>query len=194
MTVTLLAGRRLSRGLQGVAEAVAAALMATMFLVFILQIFIRYSGRLVWLGEAVPLLDPNRYGWTLEFSLMLWVWLVFWGGAFVVRESDHVRFDILLNRVHPPLRRAFVVITGLAIAAALLAAVEPTWAKFHILRLKKTATLSAVFGDWIRMRDIYMVYPMFLVVVAARQLWLVWRALRGELPAAEADPLGRRDE
>ena len=53
--------------------------MALMFLTFILQITIRYTARLEWIGEAVPFLDPTRYGWTLEFCLLLWVWIIFVG-------------------------------------------------------------------------------------------------------------------
>lgn len=164
--------------LSRIAQGVAAALMAAMFLTFVLQITVRYTARLPGVAEAVPLLDPSLYGWTLEFCLLLWVWLVFWGNAFVVREQDHVRFDILYLAVSPGLRRWFAIIAGLAIAVGLLASIGPTWEKFHILRLKKTATLAHVFGDWIRMRDIYVVYILFLGVVALRYFWAVWRAFR----------------
>jgi len=170
--------KKLQTALMHFAQAVAAALIATMFLTFILQIVVRYSARLQWLPEQFPFLEPSLYGWTLEFSLMLWVWLVFWGNAFVVRERDHVTFDILYHAVRPSVRRWFVVVSGVAIFVALILSVEPTWSKFHILRLKKTATLSAVFGDWVRMRDIYSIYIFFLVVVALRYGWSAYRAIR----------------
>ena len=166
------------------AEFMAAMMMAAMFATFIIQITIRYTARLEWLAEAVPLLDPTRYGWTLEFCLALWVWIVFWGNALIVRERDHVTFDILYTHVRPGARRVFAVITGLAICAGLLWSLEPTWDKFHILRLKKTATLSTVFGDGVRMRDIYSIYFFFLVVVALRYALRAWNTLR---QGAEAD-------
>lgn len=153
-------------------------MMAVMFLTFILQIAIRYTARLEWLAERFPFLEPSLYGWTLEFCLALWVWLIFWGNAFVVRREDHVRFDILYHAVGPRLRRVFAVITGLAIAGALALSIEPTWGKFFILRLKKTATLSALFGDWIRMRDVYAIYMVFLVNVSLCYAWAAIRALR----------------
>ena len=165
--------------LRRAAEAVAAAMMAAMFATFLLQIVIRYPGRLTWLADAVPLLDPARYGWTLELCLALWVWLVFWGAAFVVREEDHVTFDILRESVPPRLRRAFIIIGSLAVAVGLILAVAPTWDRFAILRLKNTATLSAVFGDWIRMRDVYSIYALFLIAVPCRYLWRAWQAARG---------------
>lgn len=164
------------------AQGVAAALMAAMFLTFVLQITVRYTARMPGLAEAVPLLDPTHYGWTLEFCLLLWVWLVFWGNAFVVRERDHVRFDILYLAVSPGLRRWFAIVAGLAIAVGLLASIGPTWEKFDILRLKKTATLSQLFGGWIRMGDIYVVYFLFLGAVGLRYAWAVWAAFRHGVP------------
>ena len=162
--------------------------MAALFLTFVLQIAVRYAARIDGVAQAAPFLDPALYGWTLELCLALWIWIVFWGNAFVVRDRDHVTFDILALAVRPGLRRAFAVVAGLAIAGALLASVGPTWEKFAILRLKRTATLSQLLGDWVRMRDVYAIYMLFLLAVPARCLWSVWRALRGD-PAAE----GARD-
>ncbi len=170
--------RKITAALSHAAQAVAAAMMAAMFLTFVLQIVIRYSARLEWVPEQFPILDPSLYGWTLEFCLLLWVWLVFWGNAFVVRDRDHVTFDILYHAVRPATRRWFVIIAGVAICVALILSVEPTWSKFHILRLKKTATLSNLFGDWIRMRDIYAIYVFFLVAVSLRYAFATYRAIR----------------
>ena len=180
--------------LRRAAEAVAALMMAALFATFILQIFVRYSARVPGIAQAVPWLEPSRYGWTLELCLLLWLWLVFFGCAFVVRERDHVAFDIVYLLVGPGTRRVFVILAGLAVAAGFLLAIEPTWNKFHILRLKKTATLSALFGDWIRMRDVYSIFMVFLAAVAARYLWAVWQALRHGVPGNGADPVGRIDD
>ena len=187
---------RILAALRHGAEAIAAALMAAMFLTFVVQIVVRYTARVPAIAEAVPLLRPAGYGWTLELCLALWVWLVFFGAAFVVRERDHVSFDILRDAVSPGARRAFLIVGGLAIAIALLASIGPTWDKFHILRLKRTATLGDLFGDWIRMRDVYVVYVAFLVAVGLRYLWAVWSAFRHGVPEPEAGEhaTGRLDE
>ena len=52
------------------------------------------------------------------------------------------------------------------------------------MRLKKTATLSALLGDWVRMRHIYSVYVLFLVVVAFRY---AYRAIHTYRFGAETD-------
>jgi len=163
--------------LRRLAELFIGILMALMFVTFILQITIRYTARFESIAEAFPLLDPNNYGWTLEFCLVLWVWIIFAGCAFVVREQDHVTFDLLSTSVHPGVRRWLVIIGGCVIAVGLALSIEPTWSKFHILRLKKTATLSGLFGEWIRMRHIYSIYILFLIAVSLRYAYAAWKAL-----------------
>ncbi|MFD0981882.1 TRAP transporter small permease [Tropicimonas aquimaris] len=165
-------------------EFVAAILMAAMFATFIIQITIRYTARLSWVAEAVPFLAPDRYGWTLEFCLLMWVWIVFWGNAFIVRQRDHVTFDILYTHVAPNVRKWFAIISGLAVCVALVASIEPTWSRFAILRLKSTATLDQVFGPDLKMRGIYSIYIAFLVIVALRY---GWRAINAYRNGAEAD-------
>lgn len=178
--------RRLADGLHRAAEVFLGVLTGLMFLTFLIQITIRYTARLEWIAEAVPLLDPSHYGWTLEFCLLLWIWIIFAGAAFVVRHEDHVTFDLLYDSVHPNVRRWFVIVGSLVVALALALSVEPTWEKFAILRLKKTATLSGLFGDWIRVRDVYAVYILFLIAVSLRLSWAAWQALRDRT----ADPSG----
>lgn len=173
---------RLFAAARTTAEAVAAAIMAAIFLTFILQVTIRYTARIEWIADVVPLLEPTRYGWTLELCLALWVWLIFFGNAFVVRDQDHVSFDLLYNAVSPQARRIFVIVGGLIVAVGLIASVGPTWDRFYILRLKKTATLSDLLGSGVRMRDIYSIYIVFLIAVAARYIVIAGSAVRGAPP------------
>ena len=152
-------------------EFIAAIMMAAMFVTFILQVFIRYTARMEWVADTIPILDPNLYGWTLEFCLVLWIWLVFWGSALIVRERDHVIFDLIYTSVSPKIRKWMAIFSCLAISVGFLWVLEPTWEKFYILRLKRTATLSNLFGDWIRVRDIYSIFFLFLLAVSSRYAW-----------------------
>ena len=127
-------------------ELVAAIMMAAMFVTFILQVTIRYSARKEWIREAFPFMDPTLYGWTLDFCLLMWIWMVFWGNGLIVRQQDHVIFDMLYTSVSPIVRKWLAILSALIISFTLLIVIEPTWSKFFILRLKKTATLSNVFG------------------------------------------------
>jgi TRAP-type C4-dicarboxylate transport system permease small subunit len=133
-------------------EAVAAALLAALFLTFMLQIVSRYV-----------MDDP--YGWTLELNLMLWVWIVFFGCATMVRDRDHVTFDILYLAFPRPVRRVLALISALAIAGSLLWSLLPTWDYIDFLKIKRSATLR------IPMRTVFAVYGFFLIVVSLRYVW-----------------------
>lgn len=160
-----------------VTESVAALMMAAMFATFIIQIIVRYVVGADWFAKMLGhSLDPSAFGWTLEFCLALWVWIVFWGNSFVVRESDHVRFDILFFLVSPKVQRIFAFVGALVVIGAMLYSIEPTYAKMKILRLKSSATLP------LKMLPIYSIYFLFLVVVPIRYAWRAYVVARKGLP------------
>src|SRR4029453_4087219 len=81
-------GRALTPALQALgawcyrrAENILAVMLAVMFAAFIIQIVFRY-------------LLNFPIGWTQELTVVLWIWLVLWGAAFVIRETEEGRFDI----------------------------------------------------------------------------------------------------
>ena len=75
-----------------------------MFLAFILQVVFRYLLNL-------PI------GWTNEISVVLWLWLVLWGAAFVLREDEEIRFDLIYGAVGPRARRAMFLVSAGALVA-----------------------------------------------------------------------------
>jgi TRAP-type C4-dicarboxylate transport system permease small subunit len=138
---------------------VAAGMLAAMFLTFLVQIFSRY-------------VMDQPFGWTVEFCLVLWVWIVFFGNAFVVREGDHVTFDILYHAAPRRVRRVFALLSAGTIVVALALSLPPTWDWIDFLKIKKSATLK------VPMRTIYSVYALFLVVVVLRYAWIFIDVLR----------------
>ncbi|MEO1115784.1 MAG: hypothetical protein AAFY05_25800 [Pseudomonadota bacterium] len=54
--------------------------------------------------------------------------------------------------------------------------------------------LGTLFGDWIRMRDLYVVYMLFLAAVSARYFWTVWQAFRYGVPDAPGHDDPRQGE
>ena len=144
-----------SRGM----EFIAASMLAAMFLTFLLQIFSRYV-----------LLTP--FGWTLELCLMLWVWIVFFGNAFIVRERDHVSFDIFYLAAPQRVRQVFALISAAAIIAGMAWSLLPTWDWIDWLKIKKSATLK------IPLRTVYSIYAVFMVAIIARYAWRFVRILR----------------
>ena len=172
--------RTLTRAFSHLTEGVAALMMAAIFVTFILQIAVRYIVGASWFTDLFgPVVDASGFGWTLEFIMVLWLWTIFFGNAFIVRDRDHVTFDIIYFWARPTVRRWFVIVGSAAIMLALLASIEPTYSKMRILRLKSSATLP------VKMLPIYSIYFLFLAVVGLRYGWRLVEAVRGRLPAEE---------
>lgn len=156
-----------------VTEGFAAMMMAAIFCTFILQIAVRYAVGSEWFMAATGnAIDAAYFGWTVEFILVLWLWTIFWGNAFVVRDSDHVTFDIIYNGVGRKARTVFAVIGALIIVVALWSSIGPTYSRMRLLQIKSSATLP------VKMFPIYSIYFLFLAAVGLRYLWRAVQTIR----------------
>jgi len=148
------------RVLARAAEAVAAFLLAVIFLAFVLQIGLRY-------------LFDLPVGWTAEISLVAWVWLILWGAAFVLRDEEEIRIDLLKALLGPRGQRIVASIGSIAIVLLFALALPATWDYISFMKVEKSSYLKIRF-DWL-----YSVYLLFSVAVIARHLWLIVNAVRG---------------
>ncbi|MCM0019344.1 MAG: TRAP transporter small permease subunit [Tagaea sp.] len=142
---------------------VGALMLGALFVVFLIQV----SSRYVFNAPAL---------WTLEACLTLWLWVVFWGGAFVLRERDHVRFDVLYAAVGRNTRRAFAMVSALAIGGGMLAALPATWSYITFYQIKRSAVLG------IRLDIVFSIYGIFAVALVIRYLWRAFAVARGADP------------
>lgn len=142
------------------AENVAAGLLAALFLTFVLQIVARYVFR-------------NPLGWTIEVCLTLWLWLVFWTAAFVLKDQDHVRFDLLQAATSRRVQQVFALVSAVAIIAGLLAALPATLDYITFYKIKRSATLR------IRLDVVFSVYGIFVVGVVTSYALRALDILRG---------------
>lgn len=149
-------------------ENVLAAMLGAMFAVFIIQIIFRYLLNL-------PI------GWTSEVSTILWIWLVLWGAAFVIREEEEIRFDLIYSAVTPKTRRVMMAIACLSTVILYAVSFPATIDYVTFMKVEKAAYLK------IRMDWLYSIYVVFVAAVLVRYLWLSWQALRGKT-AGDIDP------
>src|SRR4026207_1275813 len=117
------------------AENVAAGLLAGMFAAFIVQIVFRS-----FLNFPI--------GWTSELSVITWLWLVLWGAAFVVKESEEIRIDLVYGAVGRRMRRAMGIITGLSIVVLYALSLPATVKYVSFMKVEKTSYLKIPF-DWL---------------------------------------------
>ena len=147
------------------AENLLAAMLGIMFTVFILQIVFRYILNL-------PI------GWTHEISVIMWLWLVLFGTAFVVRDNEEIRFDILYSAVNQRWRRVLVVASAVILIVLFGISLPAVIDYVLFMKVEKTAYLKIRF-DWL-----YSIYAIFAVATIVRQFWLGYQAIWGKGPEA----------
>jgi TRAP-type C4-dicarboxylate transport system permease small subunit len=153
--------KQLISGLRHMTEAVAAGMLAALFAVFLVQIAARYLFN-------IPM------GWTVEVTLTLWLWLVFWGGGFCLRASDHIRFDMLYLSVGRRTQRIFGALAALFIVAGFVISFLPTVDYVWFYKIKRSNTLG------VRLHYVFAIYLVFMIVIMARYGKVLWRFSRGD--------------
>jgi len=138
------------------AAAVSVLLVAAVFVAILVGVARRYL-------FGVPLV------WIDELSTVLFVWSIFWAGAFVVGLREHVSFD-LVHQALPPRAAAILWRAVCALVAiALLAALPKLWNFVAFLWRERTPALQ-----W----RLDFVYACFVLFIAAAALRFGWEAVR----------------
>lgn len=163
------------------AEFIAAMSLAAIFFTFLLQILFRY----------VPFLEP--IGWSVVLISLLWVFVIFFGCAFIVRESDHVTFDVLYLAAPRGVRRVLALITAVLMVIAMLVSLPAVWETVfdnRLMNLKKIQTIRMpITGDKIAIKWLFAPFVMLMIVVTLRYLWRIYTVLRFGPPETEMEAL-----
>ena len=157
---------RVLTGLHRFAEAVAALLLAMIFIAFILQILLRY-------------LFNWPVGWTTEVSLAAWLWLVLWGAAFVLKDDEEIRIDLIAERASYRTRRVMGAVGALSLIVLFGMSLPASYAYVAFMKVEKSSYLG------VRMDVMYSIYLVFAVAVIARSLR---QLIRGPAPSASDGP------
>ena len=145
------------------AENVIAALLAVMFVAFIVQIAFRYFLNL-------------PVGWTSELSVIAWLYMVLLGSAFWLKEDEEIRFDLITGAVGPRAKSLIALVVSVAAVVLFGMALPATVSYVAFMKVESSSYLK------IRMDILYSVYVVFALAVIVRYAWAAWRALRGEAP------------
>ena len=157
------------------AENILALILGALFLSFLIQIVFRYLLNL-------PL------GWTVEFVSIAWLWGILFGYAFVVREADVIRLDIIYEKLPRNGRRALDVITGAICAGIFIWTLPKVWGYIDFMAIEKTAYMK------IRFDYVFIIYIAFAVSVIIRCGISIWRGLTGTGPGFHTpDTAGTHD-
>jgi TRAP-type C4-dicarboxylate transport system permease small subunit len=142
------------------AENVLVVMITAMFVAFILQIVFRYFLNL-------------PVAWTEEVCVLAWLWGILWGSAFVTRDDEEIRFDMVYSHVSTRTRRAFRAIAGTIFIVLMLVALPATWGYVKFMGVETSAALR------IPMSWVFSVYLLFALAMVVRHALIIWQALRG---------------
>lgn len=153
------------------AENLVALLLATMFVTFLIQIVFRYI-----LG--LPL------GWTVEYVAIAWLWGILFGYAFVVKDVEIIRLDLIYFAVPPKVRRVMDVISNIIVALILAWSLPKAYDYVTFMKIERTAFMRIPFDL------VFSIYIPFVATVILRCSMTVWRAFtnRGYDTQSAASP------
>jgi TRAP-type C4-dicarboxylate transport system permease small subunit len=143
------------------ADDVIVALIALMFVSFLLQIAFRY-------------LLNQPLGWTDEVTVLCWVWLVLWGASFILSDKDEIRFDMVYGLVSGRTRRTFTAVSSIALVVLFVISLPATWSYVLFMKREKSAYLG------MRFDYLYSIYVIFAVTIVVKHALIAWSALRGK--------------
>lgn len=148
--------RRVRKGV----DAVGVLLFLATFAGIILQVFFRY-------------VMDSPVAWSEEYTMIAYMWAVFWSAAFMVREQEHVSFDIVYDISKPQTRRLLAIVSMVFLVTAFIILMPAVWDYLEFLTRRRTSVLRIpkiwVFG----------VFFVFLVAFAAQGGWRL-RGLAGK--------------
>ena len=140
------------------AEAVSTLSMGVVFALFIYGVGMRY-------------LLNRPVSWTDEAVTVLMVWSVLWTGAFVLRWSEHISFDIVFVNLAPKRQRLMLLVGNTAFVVLMLAALPGMVDYTLFLWREKTDMLE------MRLDFVYAIFPIFFIAIVVRQLLSLWRLM-----------------
>ncbi|MEP3436874.1 MAG: TRAP transporter small permease [Hoeflea sp.] len=134
---------------------------AGLFIVFVIQIFFRYV-----------LNDP--LSWTQEIAGVLYVWIVCVGSATIVKEREHVSFDLVYESVGSHKRRFLALLGTGFILIVLLLSLYGNYDYIAFTARQKTPTLR------LPMTVVFSAFGVFMVLLIVNSAIRIFRLMRSD--------------
>ena len=135
--------------LRQIAEGIAAAAFAVLFLTFIVQVVMRFVFNM-------PL------AWSDELILIVYIFMVFWCAGLLLKEKDHVMLDLVYETLPPNGRRVFGLLGAALVAGLLLVLLPQTFDYVMFMHREKTPVLDIPFSY------VFAPFVLFVAVIGVR--------------------------
>jgi TRAP-type C4-dicarboxylate transport system permease small subunit len=142
-------GAAIAARLRQLADWIACAMFAAVFVIFNYKIFTRYFEH----DEAV---------WADEVLVILFIWIIFWANAFLVPDKEQITFD-LVYRLLPATAQRYTALARAALVGGIFAWALPGSLDYiHFLWREHTPVLN------LPLDIVYSCFGIFLVAVIVR--------------------------
>jgi TRAP-type C4-dicarboxylate transport system permease small subunit len=141
------------------AESVSVVAFAVMFTGFVIGIIARY-------------VFNAPVSWANELCVIAYVWVVFWSSDILLKERQHIVFDVIYNLFPPRARRVLAVFITLSLAFVFLAALPGTASYIDFLHNRRSTAMH------IPMQLVFGCFLIFVVAAAIGALRRLWQLLR----------------
>lgn len=141
-----------------VAEAIAAAVFALLFLVFVVQVAMRF-------------LFNKPLAWSDELIVVLYILMVFWSAATLLKEKEHVMLDLVYAALPPGGQRIFGLIGAGLTAGLLLVLLPEAFDYVRFMHREKTPVLDIPFSY------VFAPFVFFVAVIGVQYLVKLLRLL-----------------
>jgi TRAP-type C4-dicarboxylate transport system permease small subunit len=138
--------------LRAIADWIACAMFAAVFVIFNYKIFTRYFEH----DEAV---------WADEILVILFIWIIFWAQALVVRDQDQISFDLVYRLLPARAQRLAAIARFALIGGVLLWALPGSLGYIRFLWREHTPVLN------LPLDLVYSCFGLFLVAVIVRSFF-----------------------
>jgi TRAP-type C4-dicarboxylate transport system permease small subunit len=141
------------------AESVSVVAFAMMFAGFVIGI----GGRYVF---------NTPVAWSNELCAIGFVWIVFWTSDILLKERQHIVFDVIYGLFPPRARRILALLITLSLAILFLAAIPGTVDYTYFLRLRHSMLLR------VPMQIVFGCFLIFMIAVVVNSIIRIWQLLR----------------
>ena len=146
------------RQLRNVASFIGTLSYGILFLTFIFQVIMRF-------------VFNKPLTWSDELIVILYVFSMFWAGAFLLKEKDHVMLDLIYEHLPLQGKRVFSIAYSLLIGGLFLWAVPASYSYVSFMMRENTPVLDVPFGF------VFGAFILFLLAVGlfyVRKLFLLF--------------------
>jgi TRAP-type C4-dicarboxylate transport system permease small subunit len=156
--------------LKRVAEFIGTISYGILFVTFIFQVILRF-------------VFNKPLTWSDELIVILYVFSMFWAGAFLLKEKEHVMLDLIYEHLPAQGKRVFCIAYSLVIGGLFLWAVPASYSYVRFMMRENTPVLEVPFGI---VFGVFVLFLLFVGIAYVRKLIVLfganWKAEVGAIP------------